>query len=134
MTAIRSDEQTMLELMLGNAIYGVLGILILLIFPDRAYNEIGFVWGVLVSCAMTYHIYVSLRKAIDMREEGALKHTRMTYGIRVFMILAAFALLAWLGVGNIITGLIGLFALKLSAYIQQFTHKILEKKFMRKGR
>lgn len=131
---IKSDEMTVIQLMIGNVAYGIIGILLLLIFPDRWYNEIGFIWGVTVSCAMTYHIYYSLRRAMDMQENSALKYTRITYGTRVLMVFVAFAVLAGLGVGNIITALAGLFALKVSAYLQPFTYKILEKKFMRKGR
>ncbi len=130
----RSDEITVWELIIGNTVYGIMGILVLLIFPNRIYNEVGFVWGVAVSCAMTIHMYTSLQKSMDMGETGALKNTRITYGARVAMVFIAFAILAYIGCGNVITGVIGLFALKVSAYIQPFTHKILERKFTGKGR
>lgn len=130
----KSEKQTLVELLIGNALYGVLGVLVILIFPDRLYNELGFIWGVIVSYGMTIHIYSSLRSSMIMGEFGALKQIRKSYIIRVIGILIAFAFMRWLDFGNIITGVIGLFALKFSAYIQPITHKIFRKKSTGEGR
>ncbi len=129
-----SEKQTLIELLIGITLYGVLGILVILIFPDRLYNEFGFIWGVVVSCGMTIHMYFSLRNAMFMGEFGALKQIRKSYIIRVIGILIAFAFMRWLDFGNIITGVIGLFALKFSAYIQPITHKLFRKKSTGEGR
>lgn len=130
----QSEKQTLRELLIGNLVYGITGILITLIFPNRLYNELGFVWGIIVSYGMTIHMYSSLRSSILMGEFGALKQIRKSYIIRVTGILIAFAFMSWLDFGNIITGVIGLFALKFSAYIQPITHKLLEKKSTGEGR
>lgn len=130
----RSDEKTVVELLIGNVIYGVIGMAILLLFPNRIYNLAGFVEGVVISSGMTIHMYTSLRKSLEMDEGGALKNTRLTYGVRAACVLAVFAVISAFNLGNIITGVIGLFALKVSAYFQPLTHKILERKFTGKGR
>ena len=129
-----TDEKTVLELIIGCVLFGIAGALIILFFPDRIYNEIGFIWGVVVSIAMTLHMYRSLKISLELGEQGALKNIRLTYAKRVTGVLIAFAVLAYTGIGNVITGVIGLFALKVAAYIQPITHKILERKFTRKGR
>ena len=130
----KSEKQTLIELLIGNGIYGVLGVLIILIFPNRIYNELGFIWGVIVSCGMTIHMYSSLKGSMLMGEFGALKQIKKSYIIRVAGILIAFAFMSWLDFWNIIIGVLGLFALKFSAYIQPITHKIIRKKSTREGR
>lgn len=131
----KSEKQTLIELIIGNIIFGIVGGLILLIFPKgRLYNELGFVWGVIVSCGMTIHMYSSLRSSMIMGEFGALKQIKKSYIIRVAGILVAFAFMKWLDFGNILTGVVGLFALKFSAYIQPITHKLLRQKSTGEGR
>lgn len=131
---MQTDEKTVLELIIGNVLFGIIGAIILLIFPNRIYNEIGYLWGVIVSIAMTIHMYHSLKVSLELGEGGALKHIRLTYATRVAGVLIAFALLNYLEIGNVIAGVIGLFALKVAAYIQPITHKILERKYTGKGR
>lgn len=130
----KSEKQTLIELLIGNVLYGIIGMVVILFFPDRLYNELGFIWGILVSCGMTIHIYSSLRGSIVMGEFGALKQIRKSYIIRVAGILLAFAFMNWLDFGNIITGVVGLFALKFSAYVQPITHKLFRKKSTGEGR
>ncbi|MBE5925949.1 MAG: hypothetical protein E7270_03200 [Lachnospiraceae bacterium] len=131
----KSEKQTLIELLIGNILFGIIGILVLLLFPKgRLYNELGFVWGVLVSCGMTVHMYSSLKSSMIMGEFGALKQIKKSYIIRVAGIIVAFAFMKWLDFGNIIVGVIGLFALKFSAYIQPITHKIINKKSTGEGR
>lgn len=131
----KSEKQTLTELLIGNVIFGIIGVIILFLFPKgRLYNELGFVWGVIVSCGMTIHMYSSLRGSIVMGEFGALKQIKKSYIIRVAGILVAFAFMKWLDFGNVMTGVVGLFALKFSAYIQPITHKIINKKSTGEGR
>lgn len=130
----KTEKQTLIELLIGNVVFGVCGVLIILLFPNRLYNELGFIWGILVSCGMTIHIYYSLRGSIVMGEFGALKQIKKSYIIRVAGILIAFAFMRWLDFGNIISGVIGLFALKFSAYVQPITNKLIRTKSTGEGR
>ena len=71
----------------------------------------------------------SVENALEMGEQGALKHTRIMYIIRMVALVAVYAVMLIFGIGNVFSMLFGLFSLKLSAYIQPITHKLSNKLF-----
>lgn len=121
-------NQTLLELLVGIAIYGVFGVILIILFiPDKAFSIAGFAIGDITSAAMIIHMSVELEKSLYMGEEGALKHTRKTTGLRMIVVAAVLIAVAWFRLGDIISSLVGIMALKVSAYIQPFTHKVFNK-------
>lgn len=121
-------NRTLLELLIGILIYFAAGvIMILLLVPDKTGSLIGFGIGAAVSAGMVIHMSVELEKSLYMGEYGALKHTRITTCFRMIVVAAILILTAWLRIGDILSSIVGVMALKVSAYIQPFTHKVLNK-------
>ncbi len=127
------------ELLLGECIYFIVGEIIILTVTGVFFKEsmlswgIGFLEGVLIAVAIMIHMAVSVEDSVAMLEDEALKHTRINYIIRMVVVVIVFLLIIFLKLGDIVAALFGLMALKVSAYIQPFTHKINEK-FISKGR
>ena len=127
------------ELLLGECIYFIVGEIIILTVTGIFFKEsmlswgIGFLEGVLIAAAIMIHMAVSVEDSVAMLEDEALKHTRINYIIRMVVVVIVFLLIIFLKLGDIVAALFGLMALKVSAYIQPFTHKIYEK-FISKGR
>ena len=121
------------ELMLGQAIYFVAGELIIILFTQLLHRgnllqpALGFFDGVAAAIAVMLHMAVSVEDSVSMYEDEALKHTRKNYIIRMLMLLVIFLLIGFFGTGDILAAVFGLMSLKVSAYIQPFTHKIITK-------
>lgn len=96
--------------------------------------SLGFLLGVLTSVGMLLHMTISLEQAMYMGEKGALNHVRKTTGMRFSVVIIIFVVVGITNICNILAALIGVMALKVSAYLQPFTHKVLAKKFTGKGR
>lgn len=127
------------ELLIGECIYFVAGLLIILTVTGIFFRErmlswtLGFSEGALIAVAIMLHMAISVENSVSMLEEEALKHTRINYIIRIALVVAAFLLIIFLKLGDIGAALFGLMALKVSAYLQPFTHKIYQK-FISEGR
>lgn len=130
----REINSTLIELILGNLIYGIIITIPILIFMQSRVKMAALLWlGVFISVAMVVHMYTEIEKSLYMGEHGALKHTRMTTALRYIVVVGVLCVTAFLFRGDVIVTLVGSMALKVSAYIQPFTHRVLNK-FYRKGR
>lgn len=127
------------ELLIGECIYFAAGMLIILTVTGFFFREsmiswlLGFFEGVLVAVVIMIHMAVSVEDSVSMLEDEALKHTRINYIIRMAVVVIVFLLIIFLKLGDIAAALFGLMALKVSAYLQPFTHKIYQK-FISEGR
>ncbi len=130
-------NSTCCELLFGNLCYYILGQIIIAAFVfDGAKIEVslGFLIGVLLSAAMVIHMTISLEQAMCMGEKGAYNHVRKTTAIRLAVLFILFIIIGITDICNILAALAGVMALKVSAYLQPFTHKVLAKKSTGKGR
>lgn len=122
-------NQTCVDLLIGSAIFLVVGEIIILLFTrDKLYETIGFFEGVAISVGMILHMTVSLEQAMCMNSKGAYMHVRKTAAIRLTVVIILLIVIGYFDIGSIVAVLIGTFALKVSAYLQPFTHKALAKK------
>lgn len=127
------------ELLSGILFLGVL-IQVICIFVDKndLYNAIGLWVGIAISCFMVIHMKYSLEDAIEMGEDGAVKHARNSYIVRTIISMVVIVAVVLLKLGNPITVVIGIFPLKVSAYLQPHIHKIFvlckEKRIFDKAR
>lgn len=140
----RKYNPTMVELILGILLYGVVGLVLILglfslsvplekWFDDSIWQIIlGYIFGIIFSVATIFHMTSSVETALEMGEYGALKHTRISYIIRMVALVAVFAIMIIFHMGNIFAMLFGLLSLKISAYAQPITHKLIIK--LKKGR
>lgn len=76
---------------------------------------------------MAIHMKHSIEDALDLGETGAVKHVRMTYALRITVVLILMGCVLYFDLGNPLTLLAGLIALKISAYLQPYMHKLFLK-------
>lgn len=128
-----SNYRMLIELLLGIGIYGILGQLLILIFAKgKLYESVGFLAGLALAVVMIIHMAIAIENSVELEEEGALKYIRKTYIIRIVCLLVVFLLLFFLKLGDVVAALFGILSLKVSAYLQPFTHKVTQK-FNKKG-
>ncbi len=136
----KNINPTMVELLIGIGFWAVIGLVLIGVlyftsvplesfFNDSIFQIVlGFIIGIGFSVGTIIHMTLSVEKAMDMGEDGALKHTRITYVVRMAALIVVFAIMLIFGIGNVFAMLFGFLSLKLSAYLQPITHKL------RKGR
>lgn len=128
-------NETGVELLIGNVVYYIIGqIIILFAAKERLYLSLGFLAGVIISMIMTIHMIISVEQALSYNENGAGKHMKKTAIIRMVGCGIILVLIGFTKIVDIIGTLIGIMALKVSAYLQPFTHKVLVRKSKGKGR
>lgn len=127
-SGIRIND-TAIELIMGDIIYYIIGQIFIVILAQRKlYVSIGFFCGVLISVGMIIHMAVAMEEAMSLKAKGADKHIRKTTAFRMLGVFLLLVVIGYTDVGNIIAALIGVMALKVSAYLQPLTHKVLAKK------
>lgn len=127
-------NQTLWELLAGIVGLGVLVWLIhLMLSKDILYNTIGLWSGAGVACFWAIHLNRSLEDALDLGETAAKRKAVMGYATRMLVSLLILGVVIYYDLGNLIDVIIGIFLLKISAYIQPFTHKIFDRVLRRKG-
>ncbi|MDY6329323.1 MAG: ATP synthase subunit I [Lachnospiraceae bacterium] len=128
-------NRTGIELIIGNVIYYILGQILILIFADRKLNvSVGFILGVVISVLMTVHMTIAIEQAMSFNERGADRHVKKTTAVRMILCFIALIAIGITHVGDIVAALFGVMALKVSAYLQPLTHKVLARKSTEKGR
>ena len=121
------------ELLAGNLMYLLIGSIIIMIFIFDIKYLLGFITGVCMSCGMVVHMAVFIEQALRMGEFGAEKHIKKGTAIRYGVLIVLFSIIGITKVVDIIAAMVGVMALKVSAYSQPLTHKVLLKIF-KKGR
>lgn len=122
---IMKKNNTLLELLVGIILFGVLiQIICLIVSKDYLYNSIGLWCGIAIACFMAVHMKRSIEDALDLDPESAEKRMRRSYGTRMAVTAIAIIVILIFKLGNPIMLVIGIFPLKLSAYAQPVTHKV----------
>ena len=125
-------NQTLLELLTGIIVLGVgIQIVCLLVSKNYLYDAVGLWSGILLCCFSAIHMYRSIEDAVDLGEAGATKHVRLGYATRMVVTLLVAGAVIYFRIGNYVTLLIGVFPLKLAAYLQPFTHKLFKRRLIK---
>lgn len=115
-------DRTLLELMAGTIPYGLLCQVIGVFFVEnKAGYSIGLWIGIVTAMVMAWHMHWSLDRALGAGDQASgmvVKQNLIRYA-GVAVILAAASSIA-----SPVAVFIGIMGLKVSAYIQPFTHKI----------
>lgn len=118
-------ENTLLELLIGIILSGVvIQIIFIIIWKDYLYNAIGLWSGIGVACFWAVHLKRSIEDSLDLGMEGGPKHARNAYMTRMLVTAVALGIVIYFRLGNPIALVIGIFPLKIAAYLQPFTHKL----------
>lgn len=118
-------DNTLVELLTGIVLLGVvIQIICLIVSKDYLYNAIGLWSGIAIACFSAIHMKRSIEDALDLGEEGATKHVRTAYATRMLITLLIMGIVIYFNFGNPITLLVGVFPLKISAYLQPYMNKV----------
>jgi hypothetical protein len=120
-------------MILVDMIYLLIGEIIILLFvPAKKMCMIGFFAGVLYAVFASVQMSFRIRKIVFGRAPER-KTTLIGYFIRLAVMLVMFAVLYIFKWGDLLCTIIGMFSMKVSAYLQPFTNKRLAK-ISKKGR
>lgn len=105
--------------------YGVvMQVVILLVTRRRLYYSLGAWVGVLLALVCSGMLLHAVEGALDRGEKGAAGYAIRSYVLRLALVAAVLAVLAVTGVGSVVTAFIGVFSIKISAYLQGFVQKL----------
>lgn len=125
---LRRINQALPELIIGIIAFGAVVQLSGVWFvEDKLRYSTGLWIGIAVACGMAVHMAVVLFDAMDMSEKGAKGRVTLQYMLRYAAVVIVFFLTAYFKLGNLITLFIGVMGLKIGAYLQPLTHKIISK-------
>lgn len=116
------------ELILGILIYEIVveftGIWFV---KDKLGYSIGLLIGAATAIGMAVHMAVVLRDSMDMAESGRTRRIALQYVLRYLVVVAVFFVTAYFEIGNVMVAFVGVMGLKVGAYVQPFTHKVILK-------
>jgi len=121
--------RTLIEMIAGILALGLVIELICLFFNKRGYNSIGLWYGVLMAAGMAWHMWFSVPKSVDRGEGGARKFTTASSMIRYLVVVIVYAAICYFDFGSPLWAFAGIMTLKVSVYLQPFTHKLFMKLF-----
>lgn len=125
MNLVRRIHPTLLSMWLVMACYGIVMQVIILIVTKRwLYYSLGAWVGVLLAMVCSGMLLHAIEGALDRGEKGAAGYAIRSYMLRLSLIAAVFAVLAVTGAGSVVTAFVGVFSIKISAYLQGTIQKL----------
>lgn len=126
---LKSINESLPALLLGIIIYGVICQIVFIWFvSNRLYFSIGLWVGIMAAIGMAYHMAWTLSIAVDIGQKGAesmiRKHSLLRYGLIVLLLVV----LLITNRANLLATFLGIMGLKVSAYIQPLTYKIMTRR------
>lgn len=135
MNAISAQNETLVDLILGILIFGILVILVgLFVAPDRLMFTLGVLLGTASSVARAIHMAVTLEEQMYYNEKDAKAYAMKNYAIRYVFIIIIMVLSVKLGVAGMVGTIIGIFLMKPAAVLAPQIHKYIYTRFFGKGR
>lgn len=122
-------DTTLFDLCLGIFFYGLVFQMIMLIFSRNPEYSIGLWIGIVLGIFGAIHMWWALNRGLDMAEKDAIKTVSGQSIVRFVVLFAVMAVLYKSGFANPIFTFFGYMGMKVSAYMQPFTHKISSKVF-----
>ena len=114
---------------LGIIVYGVIVELAGVWFvTDKVRYTTGLLIGISLACGMAVNIATVLRDAVELYGEDNAKKKIVAKSLLRYavVVIVFFVMMKW-NLGNLITAFIGVLGLKVSAYLQPFTHRVIQK-------
>lgn len=123
------SRHVLIEILVGIMLYFVIGAIILLFVPvDTLPAVLGLLLGVILNFASMIHIAYVTEVVVNMRNrKEASQYSIVRYLIRLLIMGAVIVLAFFTKYLNMLTLVIGLFGIKMGAYLQPYTHRILER-------
>lgn len=128
MEKIKSINEELPALMAGILPFGVLGqVTVVWFVKDKASYSIGLWLGILIAEFMAYHMAASISMSVELDEETAVKVMQKKNVFRYGMVSIALGMIMISGLANPLAAFLGVMGLKVAAYIQPCTKKIINK-------
>lgn len=116
------------ELIIGILICGVVFQLAFMWLSDSKLLFTSGLWiGIAISVCVALHMNWSIENALEMDEKSAVSHMRKTFLLRIIVIAGLFFGTYLLNLGDVVAVFLGLFGLKIGAYLQPLLHRIFQK-------
>lgn len=106
------------DLIVGMILFGVIVQIVLLFFPDRIYHAIGLWIGVIMGIISSIHMRTVVEEAVYMEDKSAASYVRNRSILRYLLTAVVFGIVLYFDFASILTLLIGIMGLKVSAYLQ----------------
>ena len=120
---LRRINDALPGLVLGIIVYGVIVELAGVWFvTDKVRYTTGLLIGISLACGMAVNIATVLRDAVELYGEDNAKKKIVAKSLLRYAVVV----IKW-NLGNLITAFIGVLGLKVSAYLQPFTHRVIQK-------
>lgn len=123
---VEEQKYTLVEVVLGIVIVGVILGVITLFTERKVYNLLGSIYGSGIAIVLSVHMWITVNRAFELIADDVSRYITKNYVMR--MCIAAFLMLViiYLNFGNYLFAMAGIFSLKVSAYLQPLTHKLLK--------
>lgn len=109
------------------AVLLLLGEVIIIAFlPDKMQVGIGYAIGIITCVILLISMMNSLESAAQESRKQATAKMQISAAVRSLAVILIAGIMYWLKVGNILAFVVALWTLKLTAYIQPFTYKLLQ--------
>lgn len=116
------------ELIIGILICGVVFQLAFMWLSDSKLLFTSGLWiGITISVCVAFHMNWSIENALEMDEKSAVSHMRKTFLLRIIVIAGLFFGTYLLNLGDVVAVFLGLFGLKIGAYLQPLLHRVFQK-------
>ena len=124
---LRRINQALPGLLFGILAYGVVVQLAGMWFvEDRVQYTVGLWFGIVVAMGMAINMAIVILDAVDtMAERRSTVRTTLFSLLRYLVVVFVFFIVWYFKLGNPIVMFIGVMGLKVSAYLQPFTHKFI---------
>lgn len=130
---MRELNEALPDILLLDLVYLILGEAVILLFVPKPFvYAFGFFAGVLYAVFGAFHMSFRIRRVVYGRANSS-RTLVVGYFVRLAVMLVLFAVLYIFNMGDLVCALIGMFAMKVSAYLQPFTHRVFSKIY-KKGR
>ena len=127
---MREEKQTFVEMMIGIALSSlIITVVGAIIVPNKLSFVFGTLFGGAIAVFVLFLMYRSIEKALSMDEKNAESYTTKTAIYRLAIMASALVIgILCPKLINVIGVLLGLFTLKVSAYLQPLVHKVFANK------
>lgn len=116
------------EMLYAMPVYGLLcQVTIVWFVQDKTAYSLGLWLGILIAACMALHMSWGLEYALDFDGDTAQKIMTKHNIIRYIAVVIVLGLIMVSGFINPLSAFLGLMGLKVSAYLQPFTHKIIRR-------
>lgn len=129
---LKELNEALPDILIIDMLYLIIGEVVIIAFlPDKLTCAAGYLIGVLYAVFYVFHMSFQIRKVVYGRAEST-RTMIAGFCMRIAIMFLVVMLLYISNIGNILCALIGMFAIKISAYLQPYFHEIAAK-ILKKG-